>query len=384
MNPYDWQSHNPSIQIPRGEVAEATDLLLAGGSAVVLGGRGMGKSVFLRQVMAELKRQPDTVVLLLETPPATLSVEACLEDLARALEAPPSSHRSLHIFESYFARDDTPDRLVLLFDEFDRYAEKGGPSNQPPGRGFFNDLEASRRSLSGLGILAAGSIGVFILRDVLGSSFLSRALYQYLEPFNREAIEVLQAPFEDAGRALSPDIVDALVLSSGGIPSLLTYGLQQLWQSEKEAQSRDVAAIYQGFEEGFKEYLRDLRSALVDPRLSDAPLRVWEHIQEHAGHIPRRDLETRLGDPSGALRLNLTDALDLLRVSGVVRIEGSTLRDDPIRAWPTAGLLNLPGRSASDLERPEHFLRDPADWPLPSDKRLAPPSATPTTVLRES
>ncbi|MEE8525050.1 MAG: hypothetical protein V3T72_14030 [Thermoanaerobaculia bacterium] len=358
MNPYDWQSHNPTAQIPRAEVEQAVEALLEGGSAVVLGGRGMGKSVFLRQVMAELQHQPSTAVRLIEAPPAALSVEACLEMVAQALAVPVDLLGSRGIFDRYFAREDAPERLILLFDEFDRYAEKGGPSAQPPGRGFFNDLEAARRSLPGLSILAAGSIGVFIFRDVLGSSFLARALYMHLRPFDRGAAETLAAPFEEQARPLPVEALDALYLASGGIPALLTYGLQQLWRQDSEPTARGVAAIYQAFEERYEEYLRDLLSALVDPRLSDAPRRVWEYVQEHAGRIPRADLEAQLGEPSGILRLDLTDALRLLEMSGAVRIEGSALRDDPVAVRPIAGLLNLPGRSPATSDRRQHFLRD--------------------------
>ncbi len=51
-NPYDWQSHNPRVEIPRTEADRVAGTLREGGSAVVLGGRGMGKSVILRQIRA--------------------------------------------------------------------------------------------------------------------------------------------------------------------------------------------------------------------------------------------------------------------------------------------------------------------------------------------
>ncbi|MCP4664649.1 MAG: hypothetical protein GY856_55405, partial [bacterium] len=159
-------------------------------------------------------------------------------------------------------------------------------------------------------------------------------------------------------RPLPVAALDALFLASGGIPALLTYGLQQLWRQDSEPTARDVTAVYQAFEERYEEYLRDLLSALVDPRLSDAPRRIWEYIREHAGRLPRTDLEARLGQPSGILRLDLTDALRLLEMSGVVRIEGSALRDDPVAVWPIAGLLNLPGRSPATSDQRQHFLRD--------------------------
>ncbi|HEX9732150.1 MAG TPA: hypothetical protein VGG06_09215, partial [Thermoanaerobaculia bacterium] len=79
-----------------------------------------------------------------------------------------------------------------------------------------------------------GSIGVFIFRDVLGSSFLSRAIHLRLRPLTRADAETLAAPFAERGSPLSEDVLDALVLASGGIPAILTFGLQQLWSYDRE------------------------------------------------------------------------------------------------------------------------------------------------------
>lgn len=357
-SPYNWQSHHPRVQIPRADVARVAGLLRENGSAVVMGGRGMGKSVFLGQLKTELERDPQTRVLLVDAPPPALTVEACLGFLAESLGVAGSTYSSRGIFERFFERPDVPQRLVLLFDEFDRYAEKGAPYGQPPGRGFFNDLEASRRSLPRLGLLATGSIGIFIVRDVLGSSFLARALHLRLKPLDRRDIEGLARPFGDRGEPLSEDVLDALLLASGGIPALLTYGLQELWKLDREATPDSVAAIYKRFEEEHFEYLRDLLQALQDPRLSDAPRRVWERIQANGGQIERADIASALGDSSGTLNLNVADALHLLEAVGVVRLESSAVLDDPITAHPIASLLNLPKASASKADLKTRFLTD--------------------------
>ncbi len=357
-NPYNWQSHRPQVQVPRPEVAEVAELLLANGSAVVMGGRGMGKSVFLRQLRTELERVPDTRILTIAGPPATLTAEACLAHLAQVLEVPlKGSLYSLEIFERYFGRSDAPARLVLLFDEFDRYAEKGQTS-QPPGRGFFNDLEWARRELPQIGILAVGSIGIFIFRDVLGSSFLSRALHLRLRPFSRDEAALLTTPFEERGTPLSEDAYDALILASGGIPALITFGLQELWKTDHRVGPRDVGALYKDFELRHDEYLRDLLSAVTEPRFSDSPARLWRYIQEHAGRIPRADLEKALGKPSGVLRLNVVDALHLLEAVGVIRLEGSAHHDNPLTVHPIASLLNLSRSSQVEGDPRAEFLRD--------------------------
>ena len=358
MNPYNWQSHRPQAEIPRTEVGRLSEVLRNNGSAVVLGGRGMGKSVFLGQLKTELERQPGTRVVLLEAPPPMLTVEACLGALARRLGMSTAPFDSRELFDEYFARDDAPEHLILLFDEFDRYAEKGQPSAQPPGRGFFNDLEASRRSLPRLGLLAVGSIGVFIFRDVLGSSFLSRALHLRLRPLARADADALARPFTARGRPLSADVLDALFLASGGIPAILTFGLQQLWQFDREATARDVTTAYKTFEEEHEEYLKDLLSAIRDSRLSDAPVGVWKRIQQGPGRIARGDLEAALGKPSGILKLTLSDALRLLEAVGVIRLESSAVHDNPIVAHPIASLLNLSRGSAEEHGLRSDFLRD--------------------------
>jgi hypothetical protein len=358
-NPYNWQSHTPQVQVPRSDVDLVAETLLGNGSAIVLGGRGMGKSVFLGQLKAQLEREAGTWVLLVEAPPPALTVEACFGFLAKSLGVSGSTYGSREIFDTFFDRQDAPQRLILLFDEFDRYAEKGKPSAQPPGRGFFNDLEASRRSIPQLGILAIGSIGVYIFRDVLGSSFLSRALYIRLRPFERSEAALLTAPFDNRGTPLGEDVQDALILSSGGIPALLTYGLQELWNLSPDATARDVTTLYKNFEARYEEYLRDLLSAVNDPRFSDAPFRLWQHIQKSAGRIRRSDLEKALGKPSGSLNLNVKDALHLLQAVGLVRIESSVHHDKVLTLYPIPSVLDLSSDSAGghdDLR--DDFLRD--------------------------
>ena len=357
MNPYDWQSHNPTVRIPRAEVDRAAETLLRGGSAVVLGGRGMGKSVFLAQLQETLEQTPDLGVLLVPAPPPELTVRACLDLLAEVLSVPDGAIASQKLFEAYFAREDAPERLILLFDELDRYAGGSG-SSDPPGRGFFNDLEASRRALPSLAIAATGSIGIFVFRDSLGSSFLARALQLRLSSFDHSVAAKLAEPFRERGAPLAEEVLDALQLASGGIPALLTYGLQSLWDLSREASERDVVGVYARFEDEHDEYLRDLTSSLAEPRLSEAPLRVWERIRNEPGPIPRPVLEEAVGAPTGALKLDLVDVLRLLQAVGAVRVEGSLVSDDPVKAYPITGLLNLPKASPPAGGVRQELLRD--------------------------
>ncbi len=388
MNPYDWQSHNPEIAIPRPDLGEVADMLAEGGSAVVLGGRGMGKSVFLQQICEILESRGGLRVVVIPVPPPELTVRSCLDQLARALGASEGAFNSREILDAFFAGHDAPKRLVLLFDEFDRYAEKvDRRSTNPPGRGFFNDLEATRRDLRGLGVLATGSIGVFVVRDVLGSSFLARALHVTLSPFRRVEIEHLFRPLIDRGTPPPEAVLDALQLTTGGIPALVTFGLQQLWRLARPPAERDVTDIFTDFVEGYREYVRDLLRAVSDEELTDAPKRVWRRISSGPGALPRAVLEEALGPREGPLRLDLVDALHLLQATGLVRFGSRSLAtSDPIVAHPIAGLLNLPASEAPPPIAREHLRRDlgrllaklhrsSADFFRPVDgKRLVPES----------
>ncbi len=360
MNPNDWQSHTPEIEIPRSALEPVTETLGHGGSAVVLGGRGMGKSVFLQQVCAALEVADELRVVVVPVPPPELTVRACLDKLSDALGVATGAMDSRKILDAYFARHDVPERLVLLFDEFDRYAERiDHRSTNPPGRGFFNDLEATRRDLRGLGILATGSIGVYVVRDVLGSSFLARALHVTLTPFERDQVEALARPFAERGSALSAEVLDALLLATGGIPALATYGLQQLWRSARPPVERDIADAFTDFLEKYDEYLHDLLRAVSDPQLTDAPRRVWEQIRVEPGPQARASLEKALSPREGPLDLRLVDVLKLLQATGLVRFQSRSLAtSDPIVAHPIAGLLNLPTSEPPLARAREHLRRD--------------------------
>jgi hypothetical protein len=124
----------------------------------------------------------------------------------------------------------------LLFDEFDRYARLPKDEMESrPGRDFFNSLESMRRSpprSGSVGVLAAGSIGSFVFRDVLGSPFIDRARRLLLSCFDREQLAALAVPFAERGQEFPPEVREALLLASGGNPALTTYGLGELWPQD--------------------------------------------------------------------------------------------------------------------------------------------------------
>lgn len=357
-NPYDWQRHDPKVQVSRSALPEVVDCLRRGGGAVVLGGRGMGKSVFLQQVKAELEQSPEVRVILFASPPTDLTVGTCLKALARELEVPVEDALDPRdLLEQYLSRDGAPLHLVLLYDELDAYGRAPG---DPPGRRFFNGLEAARREIPRIAVLAAGSLGVFVFRDVLGSSFLSRAARFLLSPFERSELHSLSSPFSVLEEALSEEVLDALQLASGGHPALTTYGLQRLW----EASSLSVWSVTDAFirfREIHREFLRDLSLSFSDPGLSEAPQRVWDLVQAKSGAVSRTELQAACGSPSGPLRLDFMDVLDLLQATGLVRVTGSPVSDDPVSAWPIPSILSLPRTGSPVSSLRERLSRDLAD-----------------------
>ncbi len=351
-NPFDWQSSDPEVEVRQPEVGEAAATLRRGGSVLVLGGHGMGKSVFLRQLRAELERSSELTVLLVPGPPAHLDVEACLDQLAEVLGVPAAG--ALHtrgLIDAWFAKDGVADRLVLLFDDSDHYAQTSeGPS--PAGRGFFNDLEITRRGKRELGVLATGSVGIFAFRDVLASTFLSRAERRDLRPFDRATVADLAKPFkargtspsgatQPSGATLSEEVLDALYLASGGVPALATYGLQELWELPGEPTERDVAGVYRDFQVRHHGYINDVHKALADPLLSQAPRRVLELFRQGSGELSRQVLADACEQASGPLDLSLPDVLLVLTAAGLLHLDSSPFAGDPVRGHAIPSVLNL-------------------------------------------
>lgn len=318
----------------------------------------MGKSVLLQQIQAAASELSGTRVVLIDAPPPNLTVEDCLQALAQDLGVAGSALRAREIFDRYRA-DHQEGSLILLFDELDRYAQGPVvPASQAAGRHYFNDIETARRNLPWLGIAAAGGIGVFVFRDVLGSSFLARAEQFRLSPFRRSELSDLAQPFAETGQPLDDETLDALFLASGGNPALATFGLEALWEEDSPEGPARIAEIYTEFRESYREFLRDIERSFSDPALSQAPQRVWSLIQQSGGPVSRAALQEACRTADGALRLDIVDVLYLLSASGLIRLEGSPVNDDPVAVWPVTSILTLPQLSKSGGEFRERFLAD--------------------------
>ncbi len=359
-NPYDWTLQNPQVEIPRPELQATAEGLLRGRSFILLAGRGMGKSVFLRQLQRELEASSDVRAHLFPEPPIEVTARSCLRQLGRGLgvETEASDHTS-EVLDEYLEQD-VPKNVVLLFDEFDRYARLPKDALESrPGRDFFNSLESMRRAppRSGVvGVLAAGSIGSFIFRDVLGSPFVDRARRLLLSPFNREQLAELARAFAQRGEALPVEVREALLLASGGNPALATYGLGELW-SRGNPDERDVAAAFTDFLDSNRDFVRGFQLSFSNPQFSEAPQKVWELIQQSGGTVSRGDLDAACGAAAQALHLDYGDVLTLLEAAGLIRIAGS-MRSDEIVVQPITSVLNLPSRPANGSRLRERLQQD--------------------------
>ena len=341
-NPYNWMKHTARVEVRRSELGPVLEALRKGAGIWVLGGRGMGKSILLKQVEAELAARADTRVVRIASAPTDLDVHVMHRALAKALGREPSSTSdNTELLRDYLTEPDAPARLVLLYDEFERYARKNG--REAPGRHFFNDLETARRELDGLGIVAAGSLGVFLFRDVLGSSFLSRAVRVVMSPFERAALVELTAPFHDRAEPLADDALDALWLASGGNPALVTYGLEELWSvAPGDRTSAAIAHAYTRFQADHADFLQDVEKSFADPSLSDVPRRAWDVVQRSDSPIPRAELTAAMAGSRGALNLDLRDVLHMLQAAGLVHLDDAPGATARVAVRPIPSILSLP------------------------------------------
>ncbi|WP_437732389.1 AAA family ATPase [Sorangium sp. So ce1335] len=358
-NPYNWQQHTPRQSVHRGtSVATIAGHLRRGAAVKVIGGRGMGKSVLLQQVQAQLLQDaPGTRVLLVPGPPEEPTVAGAVRDLAarlgvRDLAAP----RMDDLLERVLDGDTT--RLVVLFDEADQYVTAGEGERGAFARSWFNKLEVTRKQHGAcFDLVFAGGIGLFYLESEVGSGIVSRAEPCVLDPFGPAEISVLARPFEEDGRSLDDICLDTLRVMSGGIPVLVTYGLENLW----DATSPSVQALEQifgVFRERHDGFVRAARSSVSQHGRLDAPRRVLKAVREHAGSVPMQRLRDACALQAGEhVSIDPEQALKLLRAAGLVRVEGSMLAD-PVAAWPIASILNLPEIPASSGDPIERLIQD--------------------------
>lgn len=332
-NPYDWQSDRPKHVVPRGPLlTKVVDQIRKGTNGYLVGCRGMGKSAFLDQLKHALPSN-ELDILIFTAPRSPKTVTRAFQAIADAMvlvgerrNLPQSfrdalrehakEHRLPELFDTYLQEKPAYiERLVLLYDELDAYAE-------PPelGKHFFNDLEDVKKKSQGqIVVFAAGGLGLVALDTVLGSSFFSRLVPDILEPFSMDDLTQLGEEFDARGTPLSKEVVEALLLATGGNPALATYGLQSLWSKEQPS-PRDVVEVLGAFRESQAHFLQDIRGPVFDLDVSDAPERVWRELQRSNGRMTGRSLKELLRAAKGKQRFREPRWIfSMLRSTGLIR-----------------------------------------------------------------
>lgn len=361
-NPYPWHGrpspHHPIIRRP-ALLEEVSDEIAIGKSNYLIGCRGMGKSVFIGELASTLRSQSEYEVIVVHGPPSVLDVPHMVHELVESLidASAARGHREQgfveqlryhgehhdvkRVFKTYL---DTAaiERLVLLYDELDRY---GGDA----GRHFFNSIEDTRKNSHGqLVVFAAGGIGLVAVDTVIGSSFFSRMQPHVLEPFSRTQVVELAKPFALEGRSLPEEVIDTLLRLSGGNGLMTAYGLNQLWEIEELSPglvgrcfSRLLANL---------DVIQQIREPIFAPgnTLPKAPKVVWERLFGSAEALSNEDLRQLVDANKGPY--DTVDArwvLRMLRASGLIRCANDSHLQPKIEVEIIPSILTLQPLSAS-------------------------------------
>lgn len=355
-NPYRWTTPNAEVTVPRQSVESALKLLYAGDGALLLAGRGLGKSRFVGEVADRLEPDRSVRVLRYREPPALdRTLVSTLRKIARDLgDGAPEFDSFEDVLRPFFDRHGQVGRVCLLFDEVDQYAVPDG--YEPLGRRLFNHLESCRQALDGrLGILAVGGVGAYHLRSANASPFTTRAKRLWLSPFTVDEIRQLASPFGEDGRPLGDDVILALFNASGGNPALVTYGLQSIWPRADVCVS-DVVDAFGRFTKEHGDFVDAFQRSVMNPEFSVAPSRVFEQIRRSPGRISRAELESRCpSDLNASALVSLDDALEILACAGLIEITGER-RSDPVVARPIQSVLTLPTRVTRSDSKSLHEL----------------------------
>lgn len=343
--PLRWDSQAPQVAVPRAElVGEVVGHLARGTGVTFLAGRGMGKSVLLRDVEQALRTSGNVTAVRFSGPPTRRTMDECLAVIARSLAVPfAPGTTATALVEQHFAANTSCRSVCLLYDEVDQYAVH--VDGEPLSRQLFNHLEVARKDLDGqLGVLVAGGLGLFHLRSVDASPFISRAIRLRLRPFDGAQIAQLAAPFAALHGPLPEDFLLTLGAFSGGNPALTTYALQMLWDAPPPA-SRSLVEVFERFMEEQRDFVWAFQKGVLNDALSAAPAAVLDLVRRGDGPIPLSALRAacQQGARGDLSPLDPHDVIDVLECAGLVRREGS-LRRDPVRLHAAATVLNFAAR----------------------------------------
>lgn len=348
-NPYEWRATND-----RARTVERTDLLeqiahdlSRGDNVVLVGGLGTGKTVLLQQLRERLRADGDRAVAFLSQPPASRTVESVLREVLRLLEPDPaaldlvlskfSHRRSATTSRDPFDGVDVGrlpfdkvveavlearghEQAVLIFDELDQYVE--ATETRGLAREVFNRIETWTRSLKPrLAVVAAGGVGLFGVRTLLGSDFSENACWREMKPLTEAQVDELALPFQDDGRPLSDDVRSQLRLFAGGQAALTQYGLQEMWSLDRSPTPLDLAFIYRRFELD-RPFIEAYWRKIASPMISSATRRVLDVVRAQSPAVASRMIRDAIAQAPEPVTLSPRDVLSLLVSAGLLRVVG--------------------------------------------------------------
>lgn len=352
-NPYRWQQDSPAHVVPRQELIDSVATELRRGKAVqLIGGRGMGKSVFLRLLGEHFEHDRTTSALRISSPPLTATIESYIQDIQFRLNMGQLAHPNFDcIFDALDKRGIS--QLILLIDEADQYVIQD--DNGRLARRWFNHLESVRKSYTDrLSILVAGGLGLFHLSHVLGSGLISRAEKKVLHPFSLEDLRCLAQPFERAGRPLNDSSLQTLAVLSGGNPAIATYGLEKSWEASDEIDPTSLQHIYAVFMEKQRDFIQAIYKSITLDGKRAGPIKTLELIQKQSAPVSQKSIrETCAVDTDP---LDTLQTLELLAAAGLVRVDGLAT-SEPVHVFPVQSILNIPSiQDSSQLDPIERLL----------------------------
>lgn len=395
---YNWASTASIPELERRALREPiVQQLLDGGSVIIYGGHGMGKSYLIRQLKRDLTAYSHVHVVDLR-PSAKQTAEAFVGQLADKLQIaldPASAGTSeITILRRWLAAHPLK-HLVLLFDEADGYLR-----DPLIGKGFFNAIESTRRNDADLrmGLLVAGGLGLIEVARDLASPLSQFAKRVFAPRFSQaEVAELAQL----GGLTVKQETFDTLHLYSGGVPALSIRGLRELALAGEAASSVVAAA------ERLATLFGNLRSArasagpiqpanfvqsvwtsLGEGQASDLPARIWRILRSTPTVETQRQLAARLD--GRAQPSEIDSALHLLEAAGLLEVI-ETINGGMLRLVPSILSLPDPAQAAqqstlrdqlrADLIAALRYIRRWGSTSFLRDKALMPEAVFQTAIL---
>lgn len=352
-NPYRWQYDRPEHIVFRPALVDGMARHLRDGRAVKLvGGRGMGKSVLLRQLNEIFTQEPGTRVALVPGPAADTSIPAYIYDLADRLHLTNLARASMDLLMEALDSQGV-NRLVVLLDEIDQYVLADSQGNLA--RRWLNHLETLRKQwIDRFSIAVAGGLGLLHVSHVLGSGLVSRAESCISRPFDLEDLRELAVPLARRGLAVDESAIQTLAALSGGNPALATYGLAAMWDAGETTPAL-LQAVFEEFPTRHRDFVTAVEDGVSHHGLVGAPGRVLRLVRRCAGAVPQAELRDACAGDTPAV--DVAQALQLLEAAGLVLVHGRAI-SDPVHVHPVASVLNMPALTGDEPVDPVEKVLD--------------------------